>query len=78
MMPTFEALGDKGHLVTLVTPTSFSANNDLQQIIQTKYVDFILFGSILNDFALPIIDHLGVSSQSWIGSLDFGCIDYEC
>jgi len=113
IMPLVEALADKGHQVTLVTPhshktkspnihkielsdmvqyveeewfsfknvdlitalrgfinefrkpttkgyPSFMANKDIQRIIRERDVDLIILDAIINDFTLPIIDHLGV------------------
>jgi len=53
--------------------SSFMANKDIQRIIREKDVDLIILDAILNDFTLPIIDHLGVpfiyhspgSGSSW-------------
>lgn len=113
-MPIIEALAEKGHQVTVVTPFSpenqienvreivvgnniftgmdinwfqmsregffeffgrtikmfrmtmtigyeqLVSNKDIQEIIQSRDVDLVIVDAILNDFVLPLVDHLNV------------------
>lgn len=36
------------------------ANKDIQEIIKNKDVDLVIVDAILNEFTLPLVDHLGV------------------